>query len=402
MSNVRKSILVFIANPNGWRNPNTFGGGEGITIKVLLQIDEFDWYVITTNQLLNSIKQDKELFNCIKRNNVFVFPIPLLFFKTNILGDIIQGISYLFKSIRIAYSLKSKIDLVYSSTNNFIDIFPASIVKNIFNKKLIIKYHISLYSHRDFISIFKNYIKEKNGFFDSVIRALLARITLFMFSSATKIICVSEHLRSQLLKCGIKKSKLVTNHNGVDFIYLKQFIHKYKKKYDFCYIGRIEKNKGISDLINLVDNLIKRSSLSPNLIIIGDGTFLDKAKLLVKQKKLEKNITFTGYIGEERYKILQQSKIFVNPTYALEGFGLTILESLYFDIPVISYTNFVFNDIFRRSRNAILIAPNLEVLIKNVKVALLRKTNHGKDNFLKEYTLDKCRINEKKIINSLL
>ena len=391
-----------MANPNGWRSINTLGGGEIISLKVLLSIKEFDWYIITTNQLINKMNLDSELTHFLKMKNVKFLPIPLIFSKTNVIGDIFQGLYYFIQSLKLSFKLRSRINLTYASTNNFLDVFPAKITSFITSSKLIIKYHISMYSGGNIFILFKNYLREKNGILDSFIRSILASITLIIFRSSDKIISVSIHLFNQLKNCGVGEDKLIVNYNGVDINYLKKFVAINKKIYDICYIGRIEKNKGIQDIVRLIDYLSKNYKSKINTIIIGDGSYFNEVSQLIKQKKLQDNIKLTGYMGEDRYNLLQQSKLFLSPSYALEGFGLSILESLYLKVPVIAYTNEVFKEIFGKDRNIKLIEPDLQTLIHYVKHTLSKKNAFFPDKLVFNYSLKKCIFREKTILLSML
>ena len=385
---------MIMSNANGWRNPKVFGGAEFKNLTVISKIADFDWYILLPNQLF-SIFKDKFSFS-----HLHYFPINTLFNKTNILKDIFQGLLYTFKSVIIGWKLRNKYSLIYASTTNFSDIFPAKLLSFITRKPYIVKYHISIYDEPRIFKIFKNFREEKNAIGDSFIRAILARVAISFLKNAKINIVVCSYLSDQLLKCGIKKQIIRINYNGLDFDKMKTYRNKnIKKKYDLCFIGRIEKNKGLIDMVNVIDKIKKQKS-DILAVIIGDGLFLKDLKEIINIKGLKNNILITGFLDTQRYIYLQQSRIFISPTYAKEGFGNTLLEALFFNIPVIAYSHPVFKEIFDKYNSVKLIQRDPRVL-KNAILELLNYYYYYNNN-ISNYSSIKCAEREKKIISEII
>ncbi len=390
-----RGILLVMSNANGWRNPTVFGGAEIKTVSIINKIDKFYWYVILPYPLYNIFSKT------FSSNHLHYLPLKTLFLKTNVIKDLLQGLVYTWKCVVIGWRNRKSFDLVYSATTNFSDIFPAKIISLIIGKPYIVKYHISIYDEPKTTRIYRNFREEKNSVPDSFIRAVLARVTIIFLKQAKKNLVVCKYLGKQLENCGIEKSKIKLNYNGLDFKQIVKVREKnIKKKYDICFIGRIEKNKGMQDLVDVVKEL-KNKKQDISAIIIGDGSFLEELRSFVKENSLEENIMIAGFLGDERYRLLQQSNVFVSPTYAKEGFGLTLLEALFFGIPIIAYTHPVLEEVFGCYEPVILISQDKKLLQDNIEKALKEK----KDNYVLDldiYSLENCASREQEILSQLI
>lgn len=108
---------------------------------------------------------------------------------------------------------------------------------------------------------------------------------------------------------------------------------------DACFIGRIAESKGITDLIlswKKVVALYPRASL----VICGQAVsllFRRKLDKLVHYLRLEKNVSFKGYISNtEKHRLLADAKLFVLPSYE-EGWSLAVMEAASFGAVPITY-----------------------------------------------------------------
>jgi N-acetylglucosaminyldiphosphoundecaprenol N-acetyl-beta-D-mannosaminyltransferase len=103
-------------------------------------------------------------------------------------------------------------------------------------------------------------------------------------------------------------------------------------------IGRLEKIKGYSDLIDIF-NLVHKKCPDWNLKIVGDGKEFQTLKDKIKYKNLEKNIFLCGYkSASEINKLLTQSSIYLMTSFS-ESFGLVLIEAMASGVPVVSFTN---------------------------------------------------------------
>jgi 1,4-alpha-glucan branching enzyme len=74
--------------------------------------------------------------------------------------------------------------------------------------------------------------------------------------------------------------------------------------------------------------LVVRQIPDAILVVGGKGSHLEKMKALVSRLKLERNITFLGFVPDDQLNSLyNQAQCAVVPSI-FEGFGITVIEAL--------------------------------------------------------------------------
>lgn len=135
--------------------------------------------------------------------------------------------------------------------------------------------------------------------------------------------------------------KELKNNTVVDYIPLtiNYFPEKTSKleKNNIIAVGRLEPEKGFEDLIDVVSKAIKKNK-NLKLTIIGDGSQRKKIETKIKELKLEKNITITGYLTQEELKkYYEKASLLINTSYE-ESFGLVLIEAASYGIPSIAFS----------------------------------------------------------------
>jgi glycosyltransferase involved in cell wall biosynthesis len=101
--------------------------------------------------------------------------------------------------------------------------------------------------------------------------------------------------------------------------------------FNACYIGRITASKGVYDLVEIWQDVLKTH---PNLTlaIAGGGPGMEseenKLRRVVASKHLSNSIKILGQISElEKYQLMKRSELFLFPSYE-EGWGIVIGEAM--------------------------------------------------------------------------
>lgn len=160
-------------------------------------------------------------------------------------------------------------------------------------------------------------------------------INTFIHNHIDKTITLSEDLKKNLAKQNILASEI--NQVGIDLEIINK-IPDQLKKYDAFFTGRHTKEKGIFDLLNLVETVVKERP-DFHLITIGscDRETRQKLQSELKSRQIEKNWTLAGIVEEEeKYKIIKSSKICLYLSYR-EGWGIVPHETMACGLPSIVY-----------------------------------------------------------------
>jgi len=158
-------------------------------------------------------------------------------------------------------------------------------------------------------------------------------------------ICDSQLNAQELLELGFDDVRVIPILADLDKI--KQHPWNYKlfdekvEEFNIIFVGRIAKNKAQDDLIKVI-NYYRRINPLVKLYLIGgttDETYRNYLKELIKENQLENNVFLTGKISnEDLYAYYKAADIFLCLSEH-EGFGIPLIESFLFNLPVIAYNS---------------------------------------------------------------
>lgn len=138
-----------------------------------------------------------------------------------------------------------------------------------------------------------------------------------------------------LIKHGVPKEKI----KYIPSFYIDLEIFKQQdmtKIYDLVFAARLEKNKGIFNLIKAVQ-IIKKEMPEIKLLIIGSGSQKEKLQKYINKKSLEQNVIFSGWLNsaDDVARAYNSAKIFVNPSFN-EGGPRVLLEAMACGLPAVT------------------------------------------------------------------
>ena len=260
-------------------------------------------------------------------------------------------------------------------------------------------YKLSLRGYKNLILHMHNEVRESRAKYHPTI-----------FNSIKKILTVSDYIKGKASTL-FPANKIVTIHNGID---LKNFIRKAepsinRQKIGFddndfvmVYSGRVNKEKGVSELIDAM--LLLKDKPQIKLMIIG-GTFFGNADndddfvrlLKYKAEVIEQRIIFTGFIP---YNImpdyLQIADIAVLPSMWEEPFGLTIVEAMAIGLPIITTYRGGIPEVVS-SDNAILLETD-EHFVNNLAGSILDLYRHPeKREQMSKASIERSKLFDKEI-----
>lgn len=197
--------------------------------------------------------------------------------------------------------------------------------------------------HTDFTCQY-NYIDE-----DSTGIELLEIYTKWFYSMLDEIKVPTIAYKKILADRAYDEKKMTVFRRGIEkeiFYYQKDKTEYFKQKYslpqgiNLLYSGRISKDKNLDFLIYLFCRLVNDSTLfnyNINLIIAGDGPYLDEFKTKIKKLNLsqkEKVIILGKVNRNDLAELYSVADLFLFPSNT-DTFGMVVLEALACGLPCI-------------------------------------------------------------------
>lgn len=108
-----------------------------------------------------------------------------------------------------------------------------------------------------------------------------------------------------------------------------------KERKDFLFVGRLNKEKGITTLLLALSELLKEYPKT-KLKIAGEGEEKENILTLAKKLNIEKNLIFIGRVNPKELNLhYSQALAVIVPSIWMEAFGLVTIESLRNKTPAI-------------------------------------------------------------------
>jgi len=283
-----------------------------------------------------------------------VFAVPLPFQAHGFIDSLIIIPILMLGFIKRALYVRHSINVVFAPTSNFSDLAPAWFVSKLLRRPLICSFLIASYAP-SLYAIYKLMRTTRDKTFESLLMTFSSLLVLKLARSASVIFCLSPPIFELLVRLGFLRDRLYITGAGVDHQLIGS-IRDEEKRHDGVFLGRVEKSKGVVDLIQAW-RIVVRERPTAKLLIVGAGGFLNDAKRLVKEIDLTENVEFVGYIATaEKFSYIKRGRVFIYPS-KMEGWGLSVSEAMACGLPVVCYDIPTFRRVFGECRSVILVRP---------------------------------------------
>jgi len=219
----------------------------------------------------------------------------------------------------------------------------------------------------DFVNLWQFSIKKKYPLFSSFIKAY----ENFIYKKIEKGLTINEAIKNFLEKIGVKNLKTI-----LDAADHKKFIPGDEYKPIIVLAANLRWDEGVDILILAMEKVIKKIP-EAKCIIVGDGEEKKKLIDLVKNKGLEKNIKFIGWIPYSTIpKIYKKSLIGIASFRPISPFALPIklFEYLSSGLVVIASDTLTVRTVIKHNFNGLLFRPmDPDDLAKYIIKALTNK-----------------------------
>lgn len=228
---------------------------------------------------------------------------------------------------------------LYSSSDFWMDVFPAIILKLRFKKLKWIAtwFQTAPNPLRGFSEEGK---RQRSYTFSALIYWLSQQATKPLINRfADKVLVNNEDERKQF-PIHTKRGNTIVLLGAVPLDEIENWKAKFgklPKKYDAVFQGRFHPQKGVVELIEIWKKVVEGRP-NAQLAMIGDGPLIEDVKNKIQGLELQKNIKLFGYLfdGPEKYEIFLRSKLVVHPAFYDSG-GMAAAEAMAFGIPVVGF-----------------------------------------------------------------
>ena len=180
--------------------------------------------------------------------------------------------------------------------------------------------------------------------------------------------------------------------NGVDLnVYrpgLAPIRHLRDENLNVLFVGRLEKRKGLGDLLRAYRAMSMRVPHT-RLIIVGDGPLRGRVESYVARHRLA-NVVLAGYVPESvKPRYYNSADIFCAPATGAESFGIVLLEALASGLPVVATEVPGYMSVLESGRDSVTVQPNNWRELAASLVILARDAELRRR--LSDYALQKAR-----------
>jgi len=178
-------------------------------------------------------------------------------------------------------------------------------------------------------------------------------------------IVASESTQKELVKLGIPVRAVNKVHNGSTICKVSLKITK-EKKPTVLFLGRISKDKGISDGLEAFSELrLKMKDI--RLWIVGKEEKKGYLQKLLNYYNIDaKSVTYFGYVDEKKkFELLKKAWMLIHPSRK-EGWGLTVIEAAAQGTPTIGYNVEGLRDSILNNRTGLLTATDPLALAEGI------------------------------------
>jgi glycogen synthase len=160
----------------------------------------------------------------------------------------------------------------------------------------------------------------------------------FALESADRIIAVSHFTKNNIIQFyGIDPNKISVVHNAVSRTKVAKHTDIIRKKPDekiVLFLGRVTFQKGPDYFLEAAAKVLKKTK-KVRFVIAGYGDMVNKLVERAAELRIGRNVHFTGFLKrEEVEQVFSASDVYVMSSVS-EPFGISCLEAVLFDVPVI-------------------------------------------------------------------
>jgi amylovoran biosynthesis glycosyltransferase AmsD len=158
------------------------------------------------------------------------------------------------------------------------------------------------------------------------------KLRAILFKYAFGIVVLTESNKEKLLMCGLKNVVVIPNISS--FPILEETFFDNRERIILA-VGRLERQKNFSNLINIWNNIYSKYP-SWKLIIIGEGSEFDKLNKLIERLDISQEQCIIFPFQKDIRQFYMKAQILAMTSF-YEGLPMTLIEAMSTGCPCISY-----------------------------------------------------------------
>ncbi|MEE0211139.1 MAG: glycosyltransferase family 4 protein [Negativibacillus sp.] len=201
------------------------------------------------------------------------------------------------------------------------------------------------------------------------------RLIKSVYERCSVLIALSDEWKDKLSQI-VSENKIVVVENysilhedALEERCLRQSNHK------ILFLGELGRRKGCYDIPDVVEQVVAYIP-DAKFILAGAGSVQDEIaiKQMIKEKKVEKNVEFPGWVrGKEKDKLLREADVFFLPSYN-EGMPMSILDAMGYGLPIVSTNVGGIPKIVQNGKNGYCVEPgNIIEMSEAIKILIESK-----------------------------
>ena len=286
--------------------------------------------------------------------------------------DLKTNLKYLRKGLQILKDLHRDIELVHSNT--YIPVLLGGFIKTLYKRKHVVTIHDigSIMGTRFLCRWFR---EGGNNVATSFIKSLISvayENTLVNIVPKDTVIVPSLQSKLDVERISLLKDEIYVIPNFIDTEFYGKYKSRFRVRYEPCllYIGRLVFYKNVHMLLKTFNQVLQHRK-DAKLFIIGKGPLGELLHSYVHRRGLNKNvIILNDTTQEKKCEFLSRCSAMLNLSM-FEGFGITILESWYFEKPVIVSNVPPLNELVENGVNGYIVDPRGSNILAELMLRLL-------------------------------
>jgi len=238
-------------------------------------------------------------------------------------------------------------------------------------------------------------VYEKSSGLKSLQRKIEKMISTRSLSKASKVL-VSNLPSKEIMKSYYKidEEKISIVPNGVDLSFFKT---KNRDPNKIVFSGVMYHHRGLDVLLDAATRIVKEIPKT-KLVLLGDGPEMKKLKETAREKNLDSNVEFKGWIDRKDIpEHLSNASIGIGPlkrtTVTENALPIKVLEYMASSLPIIAKTGTLQDDVLKDNENGWFVENSSELYEKIIKLEqnpeLVEKMGKNSLNMVQKFSWER-------------